>query len=313
MKHIDTVPKSLEGRNVLFISPVFHYYHLSIISALERAGATVHYIPTISPEATATSARNYYMSQFQGVKERDFDFFFQIRGENIPVEIYRTFSGRNTVLITYQWDSIANYDYTPLLPFFSKTYSFDRGDCENYGGLTYLPMFHEMEAGTGGRNRYKIFMVGGFAYWRYIVAREIQMICNRNLVPYYIKLKLPATTLIRAVANGKFLDPKIITLKKCSKEKYFDFLHSSEIVLDIPSPSQQGLTIRSIEAITAGKKLITSNANIAKEDFYSKEQVLILKDEIDERKVLSFIYSPSPKPPDMSTYRIDHWISTIFS
>ncbi|MEK5777604.1 lipopolysaccharide biosynthesis protein, partial [Acinetobacter nosocomialis] len=55
----------------------------------------------------------------------------------------------------------------------------------------------------------------------------------------------------------------------------------SNIILDISHPGQSGLTMRTFEAIGAGKKLITTNTNIKEYPFYNANNIFIIsRDEL---------------------------------
>ena len=49
----------------------------------------------------------------------------------------------------------------------------------------------------------------------------------------------------------------------------------SSIILDKVYPNQQGLTMRTLESIGAGKKLITTNKSIQHYDFYNTNNIAI--------------------------------------
>ena len=53
-------------------------------------------------------------------------------------------------------------------------------------------------------------------------------------------------------------------------------MNQSKAVLDIQFSSQIGLTMRSIECIGMGVKLITTNTSIRKYDFYNENNILII-------------------------------------
>ena len=55
-----------------------------------------------------------------------------------------------------------------------------------------------------------------------------------------------------------------------------DILEDTVSVVDIEHPNQSGLTIRTIEAVFSGRKLITTNSDIANYDFYDKNNILII-------------------------------------
>ncbi|MFH4210110.1 lipopolysaccharide biosynthesis protein, partial [Acinetobacter baumannii] len=50
----------------------------------------------------------------------------------------------------------------------------------------------------------------------------------------------------------------------------------SNVILDISHPGQSGLTMRTFEAIGAGKKLITTNLNIKEYPFYNSDNIFII-------------------------------------
>ena len=55
-----------------------------------------------------------------------------------------------------------------------------------------------------------------------------------------------------------------------------DILLSSNVVVDIQHPRQTGLTMRTIEMLGLGKKLITTNADIRNYDFYNPRNILVI-------------------------------------
>lgn len=84
---------------------------------------------------------------------------------------------------------------------------------------------------------------------------------------------------------------------------------SSRCLLDIVQSGQTGLSLRVIEAILNNKKLITSNKDVRKYDFYHPDNILIL----DEQKLLNirkFIYREFRVIPDeiKKKYTFENWI-----
>ena len=51
---------------------------------------------------------------------------------------------------------------------------------------------------------------------------------------------------------------------------------NSKVILDINHPGQKGLTMRTFEAIGAGKKMITTNSEIKNYPFYNSNNVYII-------------------------------------
>lgn len=77
-------------------------------------------------------------------------------------------------------------------------------------------------------------------------------------------------------------------------EDYLKMIENSKAILEIMTPGQNGLTLRSMEALFFEKKLITNNLNIYNYDFYNPNNVFILgKDNIENIK--EFINEPYKK------------------
>ena len=59
-------------------------------------------------------------------------------------------------------------------------------------------------------------------------------------------------------------------------DSVLEVMTASKAIIDLPHPNQTGLTIRSIEALGLKKKLITTNVDIKKYDFYHPSNILII-------------------------------------
>ena len=55
-----------------------------------------------------------------------------------------------------------------------------------------------------------------------------------------------------------------------------EILEDTVSVVDIEHPDQSGLTIRTIEAVFSGRKLITTNSDIVNYDFYDSNNILVI-------------------------------------
>ena len=64
----------------------------------------------------------------------------------------------------------------------------------------------------------------------------------------------------------------------------------TEIFLDLNQKGQTALTLRVMEAIFFGKKLITNNSEVKKLDCYSENNMLVIDpDNIDIKKIRDFL------------------------
>lgn len=82
--------------------------------------------------------------------------------------------------------------------------------------------------------------------------------------------------------DGKFSKNKAYYEPSISYEQVIDFDTRSRAILNMTMEHQKGITMRDMESVAIGVKLITTNKNIVNKDLYHKNNVFILGvDEID--------------------------------
>ena len=87
---------------------------------------------------------------------------------------------------------------------------------------------------------------------------------------------------------------------------------NSEIIIDIEHPDQSGLTIRTLEVLAAGKKLVTTNRDVINYDFYQYGNVYVI-DRLNPKVPQDFIKKPfNPYPSSiLNSYSIDNWLVDV--
>ena len=83
--------------------------------------------------------------------------------------------------------------------------------------------------------------------------------------------------------------------------------------MEVTQEGQVGSTLRALEALFFRKKLITTNLNIVKEDFYNRNNIFIYgKDDME--KLYDFIKTPYDKASDQfrNRHTIDAWFLNFF-
>jgi len=187
-------------------------------------------------------------------------------------------------IISYQWDSIKNNpNAKSLIGVSDLSYTFDFNDSENYR-MNYLPLFYcwnefgyQSLGGNKASNRVDFFFVGGYRTSRVSILRAFEEFCVKYGFTYYFKSfeRIGSYLLNRKKLNMKKKD---ISFSQLSYKDYFYRLDASSYVIDIQSPTQTGLTMRTMEALSLQKKLITTNGFIKKTPLYSDSMVYILND-----------------------------------
>ena len=91
-------------------------------------------------------------------------------------------------------------------------------------------------------------------------------------------------------------------------------IYMSRCILDIKQNGQKGLTLRCLEAMFLGKKLITNNPSIMFASFYSPDNILLIDenaDNLDAKRIIDFMFTPFT-PVDyeaLDDYSVDGWLS----
>ena len=87
----------------------------------------------------------------------------------------------------------------------------------------------------------------------------------------------------------------------------------SNVILDIQHKSQQGLTMRVFEALASKCKLITTNENIKRYDFFNERNVQVINRNDLNLDMEIFESQFYDIPCDIvDKYSLSNWISRIF-
>lgn len=92
---------------------------------------------------------------------------------------------------------------------------------------------------------------------------------------------------------------------KVSFEENIELIGQSKCVLEIVQNGQSGITLRSLEALISGRKLISNNKELLKADFYDKNNIFIIG--VDE-DIADFMNNPKCVCKNYDKYLISNWI-----
>lgn len=219
---------------------------------------------------------------------------------------------KESLFIAYHWDSLNQYNYLNTLDYFDKVYSFDRKDCLNLN-LEYLPLFASgvyQDLDDNFKINYDIYTIASIVNpRRYDMIDEFRSFCIENKIRYKFHLKVTPLTYLRIILGGRI--PKGVSFKSLKKSQMRKIVESSNVVLDVPNHQQSGLTMRVIENLHAGKKVITTNKNILNENFYFSDQIFFIPSK-QKAKLISFIKDVK-KFEKIYQLELKHWVETILS
>jgi hypothetical protein len=309
---------------VLFIGMDYYHYPEAISRGLERLGYQVDYYP-IEPKTLFYKTTRYILkplyracldryhhniiSQSSSIKY-DKVFFIATHFFSIDNLKYLRNSQGNSGFISYHWDPVSQYNYLDTIQYFDRVYSFDKIDCQKHG-FKYLPLFASDIYNNIEQKEHDIdiYTIGSVVNpQRYTLVQQFKGYCISNDINFYFHLKVTLISYLKILLKG--IIPKDVSFGALKAEVMRDIVTRSRAVLDVPNHQQSGLTMRVIENICIGKKLVTTNVHIVDEPFYDKNQIFLLgEDNMDDLK--SFIRSEY-KGFEHPELKLESWLKNIF-
>lgn len=281
----------------------------------------------------------YNINILNQVKDLNINMLFCIGGFSVTEQLILNLKRCNPKMKTvmYFWDSFQVWDYRNLISLFDQVYTFDRNDALAYN-LSYLPLFYSFDKqkvvpykerdidllfigslGYQSENRLRVL-----AYFEELAAKH-----NLNVV-LWLYVKMPKANILKRSLNslrvlffsryGRFIT-KIGEFRKShhfikdvpiSSKDLPLYFQRAKCVIDIPIPNQIGLTMRTIESLAAGAKLVTTNAAIKKEYFYDMTLVNVIREDhlyFD----INFLNKIPIEPIDIEHLSLKNWLKRIVS
>jgi hypothetical protein len=328
----------MEKRKILYIgTPIFNY-HEKIIEEFEAQGFLVDFYNDRPSESSLvkgaikikkglmnTLIKKYFNKILSETKNKNYDLVFIVNCKVFTPAMIRQLRDNQSSarFILYMWDSLTLYPNSKnLISIFDKAYSFDLEDCEKVKGLTFLPLFfckHFENIGivsdaektydivsicTAHPNRYntmhKLFPeleAKGIRIFSYMFLNRLQYLYNKAFVPEF-----------KGASKSEF------KFKPLTERENLAVLQKSKAVFDMQHNKQSGLTMRTIETLGARRKLITTNTNIIKYDFYNENNIFVMGEHksSDLEKFINSDYQPM-NDELYKKYSLKSWIETIIN
>ncbi len=327
-------------KKILIIGYDYYHYTSSIVKEVESLGFVVDYF-SIEPNGLAYKLsryghkfsnrfligrgvkyflgklnleykNNYYQDLLARTSGLEYEKIFFLTTLFIPACFIALFRKNHPTseFIAYHWDSLGPHnDYLDNVKYFDRIYSFDSGDCNRYG-YTYLPLFASgaYDDVVFSMPTIDIYSVGTVAVLdRYFLAQQYKQLFESMGLICYLYLKVTPISYLRLLLKGVI--PKNVYFRNLNPQKMSEIVSQSKSVLDVPNHKQTGLTMRVIENISIGMKVVTTNENIANEAFYDKRVVHILgvDDQIDLPAFINGDYR-GPRCPEL---KLNSWIKKV--
>lgn len=208
-------------------------------------------------------------------------------------------------LIIYLWNSVLNRSsirdqiaHWYRLGF--DVYTFDKSDAIKYR-LKFNNQFYKIPKRYGVsnlRNSSNISIKYGF----YFLGR------NKNRED--ILLKMQQNLSVFGECKFIILGSNYNVRKEISYKKNLEFITESEVLIDIVQNGQSGLTIRTMESLFFGKKLISNNKEIKNTDFYDENNIFIWDKDTNNTQIAAFL-AKTYRPISMAIlqkYTVEVWL-----
>lgn len=333
---------NLSGKKILFICPRFFGYEQEIELELTNLGATVDYFnerPFTSSIAKILNRLNYkslikrkidehYNAILERASRTKYDVLFVVNPETMSFDFVRKIKQccLNIQSVLYLWDSIKNKkNALPLIDEFERVVTFDELDAEINQKIEFLPLFYtkaydaqflnEDECADGSLS-YNLTFIGTAHSDRYLFVNKILMQFATEKMKNFIFFYCPSRLLfaLKKIASNELvgISRKEVSFNSMSTIDIVSVLKSTKFVIDIEHPSQNGLTMRTIEMLGLKKKLITTNKNIKNYDFYHPNNVCVVDRENPNIDGF-FLVSPYHSIEDSirEKYALKNWLITL--
>lgn len=241
----------------------------------------------------------YIRKELKQIKDLHFDILFAINGQILCPYLLKKLRKKKPSLfsILYLWDAFSKYSFAKELRLFNKVYTFDKEDAIKYG-IEYKPNFYiAFNYLNRQEQQFDIFFAGKFSPYRFNIINRVINYSENFPLNYYVKifpsfkifphhhlvysvlkkLKFNVHWIKNYLMNFEILEGitnrDFIINESLNHNEIQSSLICSNVILDLPYLGQSGYTHLLIEALANGKKVITSNDKILKEDFFNPDQI----------------------------------------
>jgi hypothetical protein len=312
-------------KRVLLIARDYMFYTRDIAAAI-RSGfdASVRFFP-VEPVGVAYKltryceplrrrwlARHHQRLQAQVAPESvDIALFIHVHpiGELLPAWRRALPDAR---FVLYSWDSLRTHNYLPLIGYFDRVMTFDRGDSETHARLEYLPLFFsERFVALRGESqrRYDLTFIGtAFHARRYDEVEKLRAVLLARGIRLYDYVLVSPVVYLRSLAAGKRL--RRVHFRSMRADDLVRAYGASKAILDLANNLQSGYTMRTFEALGAHRKLVTTRASIVREDFFTPESVLVLDDKLGA-VTREFLDGELRVAPCIEQYSLTNWLRRL--
>lgn len=320
----------LVGRRILILHPAFLGIDISLVAALRGLGAEVESWSTrpsnsvlgkallrVAPNVVEPAIARTLRQRVSSIESDRFDTVIVVKTEGVSVAILKLLRKRlpNAAFNAYLFDSVRNHPRVlTKLHCFDRVLSFDPADCTERPGWIYRPSFAaDCYWRVESRGSPSIYSIGSFHLERArVLSRFVEMSIAVGIDGAHDLLFRGWIDRVRSMSLRMESQVRIIH-KPVPADEVARRFSEHAVILDIHHPGQTGLTMRTFDALAAGRKLITTNAAVRDHEFFDSSRIHVI-----DRKVPKvdpgFLDPPSLELPLVrlpERYRVCNWASDL--
>ena len=271
----------------------------------------------LAPNAARGLLTGFFLKKLRLVAAAPISRILIVKGDGMSVAVIsalkRQFPGARLSL--YLWDSVDNAPHArQIAPMFDLVATFDLSDAGRFG-WKYRPLFARGEVLNvqlaSGEPLYDWSFIGTLHSDRYRIVEKLRQSdpSRKTFLFGYFPSRL---LLVMRVLSGLSLKKSsgwVISTSAMPAAGVSRVCRSSRATLDVEHPLQRGLTMRTIETLLSGKKLITTNRHILDSDLFHPSRVHVISRQMP--KVPKCFYDEPFEPLSNAigvTYSLRHWI-----
>ena len=310
---------------ILFIGLPFYVYTARIADSLRRKGHDVTYYPNENRSFVAKVFRGIAPEIYRRIRETYHDRIVrETEGQSYDTVFFlqsHRFSHRNMArmranhpnakFILYNWDSLAVHDYSSHLQYFDWAKTFDRPDAEKLG-IGYLPLFALPEyfaidqATPKSFDMYFVATIGQVG--RLPAVKALRDYCRAQGIRLSLNLFCSPRVYWQALIRGLKIEG--MRLSAMTQQGIIAILQSSKAVFDHANHAQAGFTMRFVENMCAGRKIVTTNPQVEREAFYTPDRFHVVKNG-DFTGIREFLDRPLTSDTSFADFALDNWTDQL--
>lgn len=204
-------------------------------------------------------------------------------------------------IIAWYWNSVSNLTLPVNIHGNCEKWSFDPENCKEYGMKFNHQYYFKSYIQTENVQIWDIYFCG------------IDIRRSENIMKVYRACKEQGIVAKFQVVDSKSdLYPREIVSPRVNYKEICENIASSKAILELVRKGQSGPTIRLMESLFFGKKLITDNLYVKDEEFYNEKNIFLLNERpISEMKdFLEEEFIPY-NPELLDKYDVKQWLKNF--